>query len=94
MINLLKDKTKIVGKRVYLNGSVVKDENTKQIESLIKDYLKTIATDESGWDTLYQNPDDNKFWELTYLQSELHGGGPPCLSILSEEEARKKYSLK
>jgi len=41
--------------------------------------------------TLYRDPDDGRYWERTYPQSELHGGGPPELRVLATEDARQKY---
>lgn len=83
---------KLIGHWVVENGSVVKDDVTKRIELLIKDYLRKIATDASGWDVLYIDPIDKRLWERVYLESELHGGGPPSLINISETDAKIKYS--
>jgi hypothetical protein len=32
-------------------------------------------------------------WELTYPQSYLHGGGPPALYKIDENEAHKKFDF-
>ena len=58
---------------------------------LVASHLVEIARDSTGWDTLYVDPDDGRFWEHIYPQSEMHGGGPPMLKHVSEEEARAKY---
>ena len=39
--------------------------------------LEKIATDESGWETLFFNQKLNTYWEKTYPNSEFHGGGKP-----------------
>lgn len=83
----------LIGKWIYENGVMRKDETTHQIEWLINNHLKKIATDKTGWDVLYLDPDDKRLWELTYPQSEMHGGGPPSLINISNEEAKKKYSI-
>jgi hypothetical protein len=82
---------KLIGKWIYENGSVRKDEVSEQIEWLIYHQLKRIATDKSGWDVLYVDPFDNRLWELIYPESEMQGGGPPSLICISKEEANKKY---
>jgi len=53
--------------------------------------LSKVARDSSGWDSLYVDPSDNRFWELTYPESASHGGGPPHLKCLSRMEVREKY---
>lgn len=83
----------LIGQWIYKGGSICKDETTEQIEWLINNQLKKIATDESGWDVLYIDPDDNRFWELVYSESEMQGGGPPSLIHISNENAKKKYSI-
>ena len=52
-----------------------------------------VATDSSGWDILYKDPRDGRFWELTYPDSSFHGGGPPRLENFSATEAGSKDKL-
>jgi len=85
--------SKLIGHWIYENGSMTKDEDAIRIEGLIKNHLKKIATDASGWDVLYIDPDDNRLWEVIYLQSDMQGGGPPSLFYISNEDAKIKYSL-
>ena len=80
----------IENQEIALRGSwkfdgkkVLKDSVCERIEYLISNYLKKVASDSSGWNTLYQDPQDNRYWELIYPNSELHGGGPPSLINLS-----------
>ena len=75
-----------------LNGSQVRgDANCDRIDELIDSHLREIARAPSGWETLYIDPDDGRFWELTYPRGEMHGGGPPLLRHLSGAEAGAKY---
>jgi hypothetical protein len=83
--------TALVGRWILDGGRVVVDDTCKQIEALTRTHLIKIDNDRSGWLTLYRDPDDGRFWELDYPQSELHGGGPPRLRVISLEEARQKY---
>jgi Immunity protein 27 len=83
--------TELTGKWISLNGRAVADEISGRIDDLVRSHLKELGRDSSGWDALYRDPDDGRFWELIYPQSELHGGGPPQLKCLSLEAAIRKY---
>jgi hypothetical protein len=89
------DETKIIGTWTFINGRVRTDQNCKRIGHLILSELvkKTISKESGGWETLYQDPCDLRFWELTYPQSCWQGGGPPALINLTEDEAKKKYNF-
>jgi hypothetical protein len=89
MINT--DEREIRGSWLETSGSVVKDANTERIEKLTRDYLCEVARDVSGWDVLYIDPRDNRYWELSYPDSGLSAGGPPLLKNLSREDVREKY---
>ena len=69
------------------------DAVSGRIEWLIGERLVRLATDTSGWNTLYRDPRDGRLWELSYPESGLHGGGPPTLKVVSPEDARSKYEL-
>lgn len=78
-----------------LVGSLMKaDKVCERIESLISTYLIKISKDKSGWNTLYQDPEDKRYWELTYPNSEEHGGGAPLLKNISLQETKKKYIIR
>lgn len=77
-----------------LEGGVVADEMCRRIEWLKSNWLQRVSTDSSGWEALYKDPYDGRYWELTYPQSELHGGGPPTLRFISDESAKSKYGNK
>jgi hypothetical protein len=77
---------------VQKDRSVVADATEKRIEWLTTQKLERIANDWSGWETLFRDPQDGRLWELTYPHSEMHGGGPRRLHVLSRNEAAAKYS--
>ena len=77
-----------------LEDGVVADEKCHRIEWLISNWLQRVGTDCSGWEVLYKDPHDGRYWELTYPQSELHGGGPPTLRYISDKSAKLKYERK
>lgn len=91
MKNLQPYETELLGDWVVSETQVEGDEACKRIQWLIAEKLQEIATDFSGWDVLYRDPSDGRYWELTYPQSHMHGGGPPALQCVSEYVAGQKY---
>jgi hypothetical protein len=83
--------TLLVGKCDSREGRVVGDNTCVRIDELVRTHLKALGRDTTGWDALFRDPEDGRLWELTYPQSELHGGGPPQLRCLLVDEARAKY---
>lgn len=83
--------TKLVGRWLATDRGVVADDITERIKVLTSSHLKHLAVDSTGWDHLYADPDDGRLWELTYPESEWHGGGPPSLEVVSVDLAREKY---
>jgi hypothetical protein len=57
------------------------------INELLANKLAKVSSDASGWTTLYQHRVTGQFWELTYPQSEMHGGGPRLLRCLGADAA-------
>lgn len=69
------------------------DDINNRIYDLITNYLIKIKSDESGWNQLFIDPEDNRYWELTYPNSEMHGGGPYLLYNISNDKAKEKYNI-
>jgi hypothetical protein len=86
------DETEIIGNWILKNGRMIGDEGCERVHRLTRDYLVKVGIDWSGWETLYEDPRDGRFWERIYLQSEMHGGGPPSLRYISDDEAKSKYA--
>jgi immunity protein 27 of polymorphic toxin system len=92
-LNLKPIETDLTGQWAMIDGQMMADDTSARIDWLVKHALTEIATDFSGWDVLYRDPKDGRYWELTYPQSEMHGGGPPRLRYMPDEEAKKKYGI-
>jgi hypothetical protein len=94
-MKLQSSEVELVGKWIVVNNKIRADETCERIQWLTTHHLRNVATSEQsgGWDMLFQDPDDGRFWERTYPQSEMQGGGPPRLSVLSRERAQAKYPL-
>ena len=93
MKTLQPHETNLLGNWIVRGKQVEGDETCKRIKWLVAEKLQEVTTDASGWDVLYQNLADGKYWELKYPQSHMHGGGPPALKNISIEEARKRYKI-
>jgi hypothetical protein len=86
------EETEIVGNWTIADARVTKDEQTQRIETLVRQ-LKPIADSSDGWEKLFQDPADGRFWELTFPTSGTHGGGPPKLAVVTWDTARRKYDF-
>jgi hypothetical protein len=92
----LKPEETILTGRWLLDGDVVRgDVACERIEWLTKNELQRLASSPQwgDWEILFVDPTDGRYWELTYPQGEMQGGGPPQLQVLSEIDAHRKYPL-
>jgi hypothetical protein len=87
------NEVKIKGGWKSIGKQVLPDENCVRIDWLKSKYFHKIAVDPSGWDTLFRDPEDGRYWELTYPESELHGGGASQLTVISFQVAKVKYNI-
>jgi Immunity protein 27 len=83
--------TILTGQWILQSGRPFADDVCKQILTLTSSHLVEVDLDASGWDALYRDPNEGRYWERPFPQSELHGGGPPQLRCLTAEEVRQKY---
>jgi immunity protein 27 of polymorphic toxin system len=90
-IQLRPEEKRLVGNWIVTPSGTSGDATCARIQALTRSQLRRIAADSTGWDALYQDPTDGRLWELTYPQSESHGGGPPALLQISRDDARQKY---
>ena len=87
------EETEIVATWVVVQGRVEGDAATLRIDRLIADYFVRLGRADGGWSTLYRDPTDGRFWEHSYPQSEMHGGGPPRLQVMPPAAAAAKYGV-
>jgi Immunity protein 27 len=94
-MSLRPDETDLVGKWCKDGNRVVADEVELRIGELIAHELKKVAVnpDSGAWEVLFRDTHDGRYWELTYPQGEMHGGGPRRLTSLSPTAALAKYRL-
>jgi hypothetical protein len=86
------DEMDLVGEWLATGKGVEADAVCSRIEWLVEHGLTQLGTDTSGWDTLYRDPRDGRLWELTHPRSEMHGGGPPRLTLIAPDVAATKYT--
>jgi hypothetical protein len=89
MTELQPEEVDLLGKWERVDDRVVADETCDRIKRLTSGVLERIAG--GGWEILYRDPSDGRYWELTYPEGQMHGGGPPRLTYVSEPQARVKY---
>lgn len=93
MTDLKPYEVELRGSWIYAGTYVRADAVSERIEWLCSSRLVRLALDRSGWETLYLDPNDNRLWERTFPQSEMHGGGPPTLRLIAPSHATEKYGV-
>jgi hypothetical protein len=84
--------TILIGRWNLKSNIMVADDVSKRIEFLTANILKEITSSDDGWDTLYLDLNDMRYWELTYPDSGSHGGGAPVLQCISKQNIAEKYN--
>ena len=82
MTKLLPDESLLESVWTFQDGHLRDSGIAKRIDFLIKYHLIEIEKYNTGWVRLFVDPADDRYWELDYPQSELHGGGPPRLRVV------------
>ena len=87
--------TILTGQWVKEASGVRADAVSERINWLTSDHLHKIAVspESGGWEVLFRDPEDGRYWERTYPQGEMHGGGPPMLKWMPLESVRIKYHV-
>lgn len=85
------DEIELIGRWSVEGGHVVADQTCKRIEWLVSQRLERVATSPDGWDVLFRDARDGRLWERIFTKSEMHGGGPPALLLLTQKAADLKY---
>jgi hypothetical protein len=92
-VNLQPHETELISSWVMKDGLVVEDEVCIRIRALIESELLRIANSKDGWEVLYKDSSDGRYWELTYPRGEMQGGGPIALIVASEPMLQGKYGV-
>jgi hypothetical protein len=96
MKKLNSTENELVGEWIGRGPDVRGNEACERIEWLISGVLEYVGADKDsgGWDKLYRDPGDGRYWLLTYPKSHMHGGGQPSLKHLelTTSEVEKKFA--
>lgn len=92
-MNLSANEKELKGKWILDDGKLTADEVSRRIEWLLENLLTKIAIDKTGWQTLYFDKVNASFWELSFPNSEMPGGGSRILTLISREKAAEKYHI-
>lgn len=68
---LEKNETYLKGQWIEKNDEVIGNETCIRIRSLIT-YLEEISSTDGGWETLYRDNSDGRYWELFYEHGDWH----------------------
>lgn len=80
----------LVGAWILKGSSVVADDTEIEIERRLREDLRQVAVSREDWAGLFFDPLDESYWELTFPQGHMHGGGPKRLSPVASERAQNK----
>jgi len=90
---LKNSETILVGSWIKSGEKIIGDENCQRIEHLKSNYLIKVTVEQIDWEVLYQDPNDKRYWLLTYPHSDWHGGGPPTLKMITLSEVNQKFGI-
>ena len=87
------DETVLEGGYAHRAIPTTPDDVTRRIRHLVSTHLVQVALSADGWAALYSDPSDGRLWELTYPDSDSHGGGAPRLECIDLPTARTRYQV-
>jgi hypothetical protein len=64
------------------DGKMLAGADALAINEMLATKLEEVRTDVTNWIVIFRHRDTNQLWELSYPQSELHGGGPRRLRLI------------
>ena len=85
----------LIGEWIRAGAQVHGNDVCARIQWLTSEVLQQVGVDKEsgGWDKLFRDPSDGRYWLLTYPHSDMHGGGPPTLKHLplKDHEVKEKF---
>lgn len=93
MNTISKTETVLKGRWIEKGSTVIQDDVCKRIDYLVSSVLEELGVNELNWSVLYKDPNDQRYWELTFPESSLHGGGPPELKVIDPIVAKRRYGI-
>ena len=68
----------------FHDGRVRAAGDARLIDDLLKNKLVEVRKD--NWAILYRDKETGEFWDLTYPQGGMHGGGPRRLRMVTKPD--------
>jgi hypothetical protein len=87
------NETEVIGSWIVSNGKVVSDPACSRIQDLLRAELELVAVANNGWERLFRDPADGRYWELFFPHGELQAGGPQALRVMSLTSVQEKYGI-
>ena len=85
------EERELVGGWVGRDGARTLDDVDRRIFWLVTRRLVPRGIAHGGWEQLYQDQRDGRYWELSFPEGSLHGGGPRRLKCITADIARERY---
>ena len=75
------DEKAMLGSVMREGKMLIDREACLRINWLASEVLENVGVgkESGGWEKLYRDPADGRYWLLTYPHGEMQGGGPPLL---------------
>ena len=86
MESLKNDETELRGKWTPDGTTFRPCPTCRRIFYLISQELDLVQHSDDGATTVFKDPRNGDFWELTYPEAEFEGGGPPLLAKKASSE--------
>ena len=76
-LELKRHEREIIGHHFLYKGKMVADDQAVRVLRLTNEYLEYITDDETGWNTLYRDPNDGRYWEKSISKANTMAEGQP-----------------
>ena len=83
----------LVGGWIEGEGGRALDEVDRRIFWLVTRRLVPRGIAHGAWEQLYQDLRDGRYWELSFPEGSLFGGGPRRLERIAAAVARERYGV-
>lgn len=87
------DEVEIRGLWFADGGRMTSDDACKRVQRLTAEYLQEVARAKRGWEKLYRDPVDGRYWEISYPFGGGQAAGPATLRCVELAAVQERYGL-